>query len=221
MATIKAFKNLQEIEKNLNEGTKFALQNTLIELAEEFRNIIKEDVYNVYQPAWYERSWWLLEPKVIKYYIKSAFGKGWVGNVVLDPTQHYFTNEENFVHSNPYFGDFASTDFIDMLNGRTKYSASTFKNVFNFPVIDRGSFLEDFEKYAETAYPFIFQKYFERFTGIKLQDAPTSPQVKSILKKPIATYKGYGNRNVYSGAKQNAYTPDISDSGAYGVDMYI
>ena len=70
MATIKAFKNLQEIEKNLNQGTKFALQNTLIELVEEFRNIIKEDVYNVYQPAWYERSWWLLEPKVIKYYIK-------------------------------------------------------------------------------------------------------------------------------------------------------
>lgn len=172
---LKTFKHLQEIERNLNNTTKRALNETLNDLVDIFKETIKEDVYNAYTPKYYAwRTHWLLRDGVIKSRIYSNFGKGYNGQISIDETHDYPVSYGQHIHSgtNGRNNDSAkyevldSETFIEMLNNQVKVNPN---NPFHFPVVKRKPFLDDFKKEAEKQYPILFKKHFEEIGGIELR----------------------------------------------------
>lgn len=172
---LKTFKHLQEIERNLNNTTKRALNETLNDLVDIFKETIEEDVYNAYTPKYYAwRTRWLLQDGVIKSHIYSNFGKGYSGQISIDETHNYPVSYGQHIHSgtNGRNNDSAkyeildSETFIEMLNNQVKVNPN---NPFHFPVVKRKPFLDDFKKEAEKQYPILFRKHFEEIGGIELR----------------------------------------------------
>ena len=79
MATLKKFKNLEEIKQYLNRETQGALEDTLKVMRAKLKGFIIQDVYNAYDPIFYKRTRWLLRAGVLDYYISHMFGKVYGG----------------------------------------------------------------------------------------------------------------------------------------------
>ena len=226
------FKNLQEIENNAGEASKRALERTLNDLEDVFYQTVQEDVYNVYKPKFYDRTYWLLSKNKIKKYVRYTSTKNSFSGIInLDNLYKYPISLENFQHANN-FEEFDSDDFIKMLNNEIMPS---WNNPYNFPVVYRPrGFLEHFEENVNSLYRTYFVTHFENITGVKLYKESDS-QVKKVqsenkkveqqskgvtVKKVINTNaKTYGK--TFTPTRQQSYHPDISDAGAYGSDMYI
>ena len=172
---LKTFKHLQEIERNLNNTTKRALNETLNDLVDVFKETIEEDVYNAYTPKYYAwRTHWLLKDGVIKSHIYSNFGKRYNGQISIDETHKYPVSYGQHIHSgtnglnndNAKYEVLDSETFIEMLNNQVKVNPN---NPFHFPVVKRKPFLDDFKKKAKKEYPILFKKHFEEIGGIELR----------------------------------------------------
>lgn len=231
MSKVKAFKNLQEIRQFLNDKTKKALELTLEELKEKLLEFIDEDIYDAYDPEFYERTEWLKQNGVIDYYITKMFGDQIYGGVRINLNQNYPVSFLDFQHGNIYSGEFESDDFVKMLNGEIE---SGIFNPFGFPSLIREPFLDDFKEWAEKNYARIFKEKCEEL-GINLDGTPNSvakhkaeseATVKSNVggvKKPLGSYKTYGTYNPLQSFKDKGgikVNVDISEGGTYSSDMY-
>ena len=160
----------------------------------QLKDFVKEDVYNAYSPDFYERTEWLLQDKVIDYYIGSAIGKMY-GGVRINTNKKYPVVLEKFQHGNVYTGEFYPENFIAMLNGQI---ADAIWNPFHFPVLDRVSFLEEFEDWANKNYAKIFKEECEKL-GINLDETNGSSndnKPKYKTQKPFND--SFGTSNYYS-----------------------
>ena len=184
MANIK-FNNLQEIKKYLNKQTEVALKNTLKILKDKLKEFVKEDVYDAYSPKFYERTEWLLQDGVIDYYVGNSLN-GSYGGVRINTNKNYPVELEAFQHGNVYTGEFYPENFIAMLNGQI---ADAIWNPFHFPVLNRVSFLEEFEEWMSENYASIFQEECEKL-GIDLNKS------NSIIKKAANPINMGGSSNV-------------------------
>lgn len=204
MANIK-FNNLQEIKRYLNNKTQVALKNTLERMKDQLKEFVKEDVYDAYSPKFYDRTEWLLQNGVIDYYIGSGLN-GSYGGVRINTNKNYPVELEKFRHGNLYTGKFYPENFIDMLNGRI---ADAVWNPFHFPVLDRVSFLDEFEEWANKNYVRIFKEECEKL-GINLDGSTkstTNNTQKYQSKTPFFDPLGRNTRS-------NAYS-STSVSGAW------
>ena len=193
MANIK-FNNLQEIEKYLNSRTQMALRNTLEIMKKQLQEFVKEDVYDAYSPKFYERTEWLLQDGIIDYYVGNKIN-GIYGGVRINTNKRYPVELENFQHGNVYTGEFYPENFIAMLNGQI---ADAVWNPFHFPVLDRVSFLEEFEEWANKNYVRIFKEECAKL-GINLDE--TKGTFTQTYKSKTPFYNPFGNKgkvNVYS-----------------------
>ena len=195
MANIK-FNNLQEIKKYLNKNTEKALKNTLEIMKNQLKEFVKEDVYNAYSPKFYERTEWLLQDGVIDYYIGNAIGNTY-GGVRINTNKKYPVVLEQFQHGNVYTGEFYPENFIAMLNGQI---ADAVWNPFHFPVLDRVSFLEEFEDWANKNYAKIFKEECSKL-GINLEETNNSTNTNKPQSKPNTPFNdSFSTKNYYSNA---------------------
>ena len=201
MANIK-FNNLQEIKKYLNKQTEQALKNTLEIMRNKLKEFVKEDVYNAYNPKFYKRTEWLLSNGVIDYYIGNSFN-GSYGGVRINTNKKYPVELEEFQHGNIYEGEFYPENFIAMLNGQTSVAI---QNPFHFPVINRVSFLEEFEEWMNQNYSKIFEEECEKL-GINLKTT-TKTTNNSPYKSKTPYFDPFGR------SKANVYS-STSNSGAW------
>lgn len=197
MATLKKFKNLEEIKQYLNRETQGALEDTLKVMRAKLKGFIIQDVYNAYDPIFYKRTRWLLKAGVLDYYISHMFGKVYGG--IRINNKGYPVNIEKYQHGNYIFGAFDSDDFIQMLNGEIE---DGIWNPFNFPSIARQPFWDDFIEWAKNdkdGYAVIFKEKCKK-RGIDLENlgssnkTETTPKSKEIASEPPATsITGTGN----------------------------
>ena len=194
MANIK-FNNLQEIKKYLNKKTEIALRNTLEIMKNQLKEYVKDDVYNAYSPKFYKRTEWLLQNGVIDYYIGNAINNMY-GGVRINTNKKYPVGLEDFQHGNVYTGEFYPENFIAMLNGQI---ADAVWNPFHFPVLDRVSFLEEFEDWANKNYARIFKEECAKL-GINLDETTSNAKTttKTQTKKPFND--SFSTRDYYSNA---------------------
>lgn len=194
MANIK-FNNLQEIKRYLNKKTEEALKNTLKIMKNKLREYVKEDVYDAYSPKFYKRTEWLLQDGVIDYYIGNVLN-GSYGGVRINTNKNYPVELEEFQHGNIYTGEFYPENFIAMLNGQI---ADAVWNPFHFPVLNRVSFLEEFEEYFNNNYARIFKEECAKL-GIDLEDGIVSTKSTTPYKSKTPFFNPLGNSrsNVYS-----------------------
>ena len=192
MATLKKFKNLEEIKQYLNKETQGALEDTLKVMRAKLKSFIIQDVYNAYDPIFYKRTRWLLRIGVLDYYISHMFGKVYGG--IRINSKGYPVNIEKYQHGNYIFGAFDSEDFIQMLNGEIE---SGIWNPFNFPSLARQPFWDDFIEWAKNdkdGYAVIFKEKCKK-RGIDLENlgssdnnnAETKPKSKIVASEPPAT----------------------------------
>lgn len=205
MANIK-FNNLQEIKRYLNKKTEQALKNTLEIMRNKLKEFVKEDVYDAYSPKFYERTEWLLQNGVIDYYIGNSLN-GSYGGVRINTNKNYPVELEKFQHGNVYTGEFYPENFIAMLNGQI---ADAVWNPFHFPVLDRVSFLEEFEEWMSQNYKRIFEEECNKL-GINLKEESTSTKTTSSPYKSKTPFFDPLGRN-----KANAYS-SVSGGGAWSV----
>lgn len=214
MANIK-FNNLQEIKKYLNKQTEIALKNTLKILKNQLKEFVKEDVYDAYSPKFYERTEWLLQDGVIDYYIGNSLNNTY-GGVRINTNKNYPVDLENFQHGNVYSGEFYSENFIAMLNGQI---ADAFWNPFHFPVLNRVSFLEEFEEWMDKNYVRIFKEECAKL-GINLDKVNQTENKVSTIKQIKSYNPSWANRGIYS-ATRSAATDSALDRFARGTNSRI
>ena len=200
MANIK-FNNLQEIKKYLNKQTEQALKNTLEIMKNKLKEFVKEDVYDAYIPKFYERTEWLLQDGVIDYYVGHGLN-GSYGGVRINTNKNYPVELEEFQHGNTYTGEFYPENFIAMLNGQI---ADAVWNPFHFPVLNRVSFLEEFEEYFNKNYAKIFKEECAKL-GINLD------KMSSTTAKPYKSKTPFFNP--FGNSRANAYS-SVSGGGAW------
>lgn len=214
MANIK-FNNLQEIKKYLNKKTEEALKNTLEIMKNQLKEFVKEDVYDAYSPKFYERTEWLLSSGVIDYYIGNSIN-GSYGGVRINTNKNYPVGLEDFQHGNVYTGEFYPENFIAMLNGQI---ADAVWNPFHFPVLNRVSFLDEFEEWMSKNYARIFEEECIKL-GINLKE-DTITQNKTTVTKQIKGYNpSWANRGIYNAIK-SAATDSALDRFARGTNKRI
>lgn len=177
MATIKKFNSLEQIKEHLNSETKEALKLTLEQMKIKLKDIIQTNVYDVYEPEFYERTGWILEEGVVDYYLMTMMGNKIYGGIRINDT-NYPVNLEKFQHGNVYTGTFYSNVFVEMLNGEVE---SGIINPFNFPSIIRKPFWDEFLEWADENIETIFKQNCEKL-GITLSSKTFTP----------TPYKGYG-----------------------------
>lgn len=214
MANIK-FNNLQEIKRYLNKQTQVALRNTLDIMRKQLKEFVKEDVYDAYSPKFYERTEWLLQDGVIDYYVGNSLN-GSYGGVRINTNKNYPVELEAFQHGNVYTGEFYPENFIAMLNGQI---ADAVWNPFNFPVLNRVSFLDEFEEWMDKNYARIFREECEKL-GINL-DKGNEIENKVTATKQVKGYNpSWANRGIYN-ATRSAATDSALDRFARGVNSRI
>lgn len=210
MANIK-FNNLQEIKKYLNKQTEQALKNTLEIMKNQLKEFVKEDVYDAYSPKFYERTEWLLQNGVIDYYVGRGIN-GSYGGVRINTNKNYPIELEKFQHGNVYTGEFYPENFIAMLNGQI---ADAVWNPFHFPVLNRVSFLEEFEEYFNQNYEKIFKEECEKL-GINLEKMSSSNQNNKPKKKFEFNFGIGSGKITNSSALERAFNTNTYSDTFYG-----
>lgn len=167
---MKIFKNVQDLHGAISSELRDALKETIHEMADKLREFIQEDVYNAYDPEFYTRTKWLLEPDTIEDYVWNDFGKGYGAGIKINKNSYvlYDNNLEEFQHGNPYTDELNMDAFIGVLNGTVNGGVG---NPFHFPIIARRPFLDEFEKWAE-----------ENYTKILMNKLRTKFGIKAVLK---------------------------------------
>ena len=207
----RVYKNLQQIEHDMQNATKEAIERTLDELEKKLNDLIDAKIYNAYQPKFYTyRTYWIKQKGVIRQRLYSAGNKGYSGQIIIDTTYNYPYYPPLFVHGNR-LEPFNSIDFLEMLNGEIPQG-----NAFGFKHIDRGHFWTDFVNYCNENYTRIFNRHFKDITGINLNPIFEKPKAKASANKPTASTNINKSNNSYI-PRKNAYSDwsDVSDSNAW------
>ena len=83
----RVYKNLQQIEHDMQNATKEAIERTLDELEKKLNDLIDAKIYNAYQPKFYTyRTYWIKQKGVIRQRLYSAGSKGYSGQIIIDTT---------------------------------------------------------------------------------------------------------------------------------------
>ena len=207
----RVYKNLQQIEHDMQNATKEAIERTLDELEKKLNDLIDAKIYNAYQPKFYTyRTYWIKQKGVIRQRLYSAGSKGYSGQIIIDTTYNYPYYPPLFVHGNR-LEPFNSIDFLEMLNGEIPQG-----NAFGFKNIDRGHFWTDFINYCNENYTRIFNRHFKDITGINLNPTFEKPKAKVSANRPTTSTNINKSSNNYI-PRKNAYSDwsSVSDSNAW------
>lgn len=196
----RVYKNLQQIEREMNDATKEAIERTLDELEKKLYELIDSKIYNAYHPTFYTyRTYWIKKKGVIRQRLYSAGGKGYSGQIIIDTTYDYPYYPPLFVHGNR-LEPFSSIDFLEMLNGEIPQG-----NAFGFKHVDRGHFWTDFVNYCNENYTKIFNRHFKEITGINLNPIQGKPKAKAKATANKSTTNTNQSNNNYI-PRKNAYS---------------
>lgn len=140
-------------------------------LLDKLLEIIKKDVYEAYEPEFYERTEDLLNPK--NWGVKRTKRKGKTYRTLFYKGEQFTEVNMNadihspdaYIHGNYLYGAFEQKSFLAMLNGKTKDYGD---NPFNFPQINRKPFWDDFLLYCDRQYKRLFNNACKRY-GIPIK----------------------------------------------------
>lgn len=158
------FRSTVEVDKGLTEVAKIALDATLDDFLEELGHIIEEDVYQSYEPQWYQRTDTLLNnyENMFEKYSWGYFNKG-VGKGIREKDYSLPVDPPFFIHGSGSFGGniYSALDTPSYLEILNDPSCIDNENPFHFPThLPRGSFWDDFVEWANDNFYNIFQKNF-------------------------------------------------------------
>lgn len=166
------FHSLREFEDTAEKATKVALNSTLEHLKRDLKEFIKDSIYNAYNPTWYERTNSLLQDSTLEVYIYKNTSNKVGGGIRFNPSYYNSHSGENFQHSNEIrmlpFGS-----FLEIMNDSSLINPN---NPYHFPVIERGAFYDNFQKYTNEVYDDLFSYYFNLAMGAK-------PNLRGIIRK--------------------------------------
>ena len=159
------YHSVKEFEVDAEKATKVAMDRTLESFKEELKRFIESEVYNAYQPKWYKRTNSLLQDSTLETYIYKNVAKGIGGGIRFNP-EYYNSHSERdreFHHGNEIrLLEFGS--YLEIMNDSSKLNPN---NPYNFPVVERGHFYDDFIKYIDANFNDVFQGYFNAAMGVK------------------------------------------------------
>ena len=159
----RVFHNLQEIQQEGIEATRWALKETLKSFKNELQSLIKSHIYeNAYKSKWYDRTNFLLDDEAIELYtykntandigIGIRFNKQLYDNIPREPFQH--GNPLRYLEMGSY---------LEIMNDSSKLH----ENPYHFPtgkVLERGQFYTEFQKWADKKYKEIFRNKMYLYT---------------------------------------------------------
>lgn len=176
-----SFKTQTELEGYLKNKMEDAMDEAYEKLRKHLVKIIKKDIYDSYDPKFYFRGitdeWladednWIIERKRGTKYITRELTLD--ESAYMQPDEDYIFRTDGmnfstrpFIHGHPNKSGGVDTfdldKFLNMLNGGTS------GNAFNFPMITRQPFWDDFLTYAKRYYPILFKNACKR-NGIDLK----------------------------------------------------
>lgn len=146
-----AITNQKELEKYITSKLNLALSDTVDELLNQLQMYIIKDVYDAYDPEWYDRteefynSWVAIKPKISKIMVATIEQDTSLINWVQDNFQHG-SNSPTWSNDNP------QNPLAQIINSGNIGSA------FGFPQLGARPFWTDFEKYCNANFYTIFKK---------------------------------------------------------------
>lgn len=186
MATLKKFRNLEELNQYLTNETEVALQETLRAMIPKLRYFIDKDVYYAYHPTFYKRTRWLKRRNdVIEQYISNLQHKLRGGIRIVDTIFDSVSDREKFQHGSAYrtkagqlhtYSELSGEQFLEILTEGERGI-----NPFGFPSIKRENFWEEFLEWAKKEQPKIFERKCKNHK-IDLTNIGSSDNV--VLNKP-------------------------------------
>ena len=162
MATQRKFSNIIELQKGVEEYCRLALEDTLEELKDILHDYIVKDIYNTKKGTFYQRTRILLIKDIITTKIWNAFSANKLGGT-LSFDESLFErsiNVENFQHGNIYEGELTLQSYLEIVNSRNEWD-----NPYQFPVVNRGLFWDDFMAEIKNRGGFgaIYQEHFSKY----------------------------------------------------------
>lgn len=174
------FRSTVEIENGLTDIAKVALDATLDEFLDKLGEIIEEDVYNKYDPDWYNRTYTLLTDyrNMFEKYSWGYFGKG-VGKGIREKEYSLPVNPTTFLHGSGnentgvIYSVLDSPSYLEIMNDPNCIDNS---NPFHFPTsLPRESFWDDFIDWCNDNFHTVFQKHFnEAVSSVHLGSSGTT-----------------------------------------------
>lgn len=165
------FSNIIDLKKNVEEGCKNALNDTLEEMKDELHKIIVRDIYNNKKGIFYQRSRVLMPPNVIETRVWNAFSKSQLGGTLKFDESFFDSSVDiyNYIHGNPYFGELTLNSYLEILNNEAiyvKYQNSPYLYL-GFHRVERKPFWDDFMDWVDSQGGFegIYKKHFDKYIG--------------------------------------------------------
>ena len=170
----KTFHNMSELSDTINNISREATKNTLDKMLDKLGEFIYDDVYNTYEPKWYNRTEYLGDnyTNMWETYLWNNFGKGVGGAIKLKDDIYFPTNPTIFVHGSGNWrtGDIYSTlnlySYLQIMNDPNSITESP----FHFPtnnIMQKRPFWDDFERWADENYTKIFEEEFNNIINSK------------------------------------------------------
>ena len=170
----KTFKNENDLSNAMNDISREATKNTLQKMLDKLGYFIEKDIYNAYQPKWYNRTRYLEDDYIDMWetYLWNNFGNGVSGAMRLKEDIFFPTDPPIFVHGSGNWktGDVYSTLTLDSYLQIMNNPNAIVETPFHFPTnktMHKKPFWDDFEKWADKNYTKIFKKEFDNIINSK------------------------------------------------------
>lgn len=152
----RVFHNLQEIQQEGIEATRWALDKTLESMKKRLQKLIESHIYqNAYKRKWYDRTDYLLQDDAIELYTYKNTANEVGCGIRFNKQLYDSIPREPFQHGNPdRYLEFGS--YLAIMNDSSKLH----ENPYHFPtgdVLERGHFYTEFEEWANKNYAEIFK----------------------------------------------------------------
>ena len=152
----RVFHNLQEIQQEGIEATRWALNETLKALRKKLQKLIESHIYeNAYQSKWYDRTGFLLNDDAIELYTYKNTANDIGIGIRFNKQLYDSIPREPFQHGNPLrYLEMGS--YLEIMNDSSKLH----ENPYHFPtgnVLERGHFYTEFQNWAKENYSDIFK----------------------------------------------------------------
>lgn len=162
MVAQRKFSNIIDLQKGVEEYCRLALQDTLDELKDILHDCILKDIYNTKRGTFYQRTRILLIKDIIITRIWNAFSANRLGGT-LSFDESLFERSidvDKFQHGNVYEGELTLQSYLEIINSKNDWD-----NPYQFPVVNRGLFWDDFmdEIKSRGGFGAIYQEHFNKY----------------------------------------------------------
>lgn len=171
MVAQRKFSNIIDLQKGVEQYCRLALQDTLDELKDILHDCIVKDIYNTKKGTFYQRTRILLIKDIIMTKIWNAFSANRLGGT-LSFDENLFERSidiDRFQHGAPlkkgkdgniYGGELTLQSYLEIVNSRNDWD-----NPYQFPVVNRGLFWDDFMSKIEERGGFgaIYKENFDKY----------------------------------------------------------